>query len=288
VGLTGAAGATGAAGPNNVTAATATNLTGFLKGNGANVSAAAAVALGTEVTGILPATSHPALTGDVTTPSGSVATTVARINGVALSGLATGILKNTTGTGVPSIAVAADFPTLNQSTTGNAATATNVLGTGITGASLAGSVVSSSLTSVGTLTGLTVNGATNINASNNAATNIGTGTTTSSVAVGGGANTVTLGGGTAFHGITYGSATTAAIPNLAANGTVAATAAVTGCAVANHLLITATSYSVNQTVVVKAATCSAVNTASITFLNTNNVALAGAGTLTFKYMVIRP
>jgi hypothetical protein len=271
-----------------VTAATATNLTGFLKGNGANVSVAAAVALGTEVTGILPATSHPALTGDVTTPSGSVATTVARINGVALSGLATGILKNTTGTGAPSIAVAADFPTLNQSTTGNAASATSVPGTGVTGATLAGSVVSSSLTSVGTLTALTVNGATNINANNNAATNIGTGSTTSPVAVGGGANTVTLGGGTAFHGITYGSATTAAIPNLAANSTVTATAAVAGCAVANNLLITASSYSVNQTVVVKSATCSAANTASIIFLNTTNVALAGAGTMTFKYMLISP
>lgn len=45
-------------------------------------------------------------------------------NEFALSTLATGILKNTTGTGVPSIAVAGDFPTLNQSTTGNAATAT--------------------------------------------------------------------------------------------------------------------------------------------------------------------
>jgi hypothetical protein len=271
-----------------VTATTATNLTGFLKGNGANVSAAATVALGTEVTGILPSTSHPALTGDVTTPSGSVATTVARINGVALSGLATGILKNTTGTGVPSIAVAADFPTLNQSTTGNAATATNVAGTGITGTTLAATVVTSSLTSHGTLTALTVNGATNINANNNAATNIGTGTTTSAVAIGGGTNTVALGAGTAFHSMTYGSATTAAIPNLAANGTVTATAAVTGCAVANHLLITESSYSVNQTVVVKSATCTAANTATVTFLNTNNVALAAAGTMTFKYMVIRP
>lgn len=42
----------------------------------------------------------------------------------ALSLLGTGILKNTTGTGVLSIAVAGDFPTLNQNTTGNAATAT--------------------------------------------------------------------------------------------------------------------------------------------------------------------
>lgn len=43
---------------------------------------------------------------------------VAKINGVSLSGLSTGILKNTTSTGVPSIAIASDFPTLNQNTTG--------------------------------------------------------------------------------------------------------------------------------------------------------------------------
>jgi hypothetical protein len=65
------------------------------------------------------------LTGDATgSGTGSFAVTVGKINGVALSGLATGILKNTTTTGVPSIAVAADFPTLNQSTTGSAATLT--------------------------------------------------------------------------------------------------------------------------------------------------------------------
>lgn len=69
------------------------------------------------------------LTGDVTsagsTFNGSAnntnATTVTKINGTSLAGLATGILKNTTTTGVPSIAVAADFPTLNQNTTGSAA-----------------------------------------------------------------------------------------------------------------------------------------------------------------------
>lgn len=43
-----------------------------------------------------------------------------------LSVLATGIVKNTTNTGVLSIAVAADFPTLNQNTTGTATNATNV------------------------------------------------------------------------------------------------------------------------------------------------------------------
>lgn len=44
----------------------------------------------------------------------------------ALGALATGILKSTTTTGVVSIAVAGDFPTLNQNTTG---TASNVTGT---------------------------------------------------------------------------------------------------------------------------------------------------------------
>jgi hypothetical protein len=63
-----------------------------------------------------------ALSGDVT--SSGFVTTVGKINGTSLAGLATGILKNTTSTGVPSIAVAADFPTLNQNTTGNATTAT--------------------------------------------------------------------------------------------------------------------------------------------------------------------
>ena len=51
---------------------------------------------------------------------GNVGLTVKGINGTLLSNLGTGILKNTTGTGVPSIAVAADFPILNQNTTGTA------------------------------------------------------------------------------------------------------------------------------------------------------------------------
>jgi hypothetical protein len=65
------------------------------------------------------------LSGDVST-SGSNAVTVTRLNGTSLSSLGTGILKNTTGTGVPSIAIAADFPTLNQDTSGTAAKATNL------------------------------------------------------------------------------------------------------------------------------------------------------------------
>lgn len=74
------------------------------------------------------------LTGDATgSGTGSFAVTVGKINGVALSGLATGILKNTTTTGAPSIAVAADFPTLNQNTSGSAATLTTGRTLGITG-----------------------------------------------------------------------------------------------------------------------------------------------------------
>ena len=84
-------------------------------------------------------------TGDAT---GSTALTVVRINGQSLAALATGILKNTTTTGVPSIAVAGTdyvapggalgtpssgtltnctFPTLNQNTTGNSANVTGIV-----------------------------------------------------------------------------------------------------------------------------------------------------------------
>lgn len=66
-------------------------------------------------------TSNATHTGDAT---GSGALTVVAINGTNLAALGTGILKNTTATGVPSIAIAGDFPTLNQNTTGSAATLT--------------------------------------------------------------------------------------------------------------------------------------------------------------------
>lgn len=50
------------------------------------------------------------LSGDATTSNTSAVTVVA-LNGTNLAGLGTGILKNTTGTGVPSIAVGTDLPT---------------------------------------------------------------------------------------------------------------------------------------------------------------------------------
>ncbi len=86
-----------------------------------------------------------------TTPTITISTSVngiAKGNGTALSTaisgtdfsagtstLATGILKSTTSTGALSIATVSDFPTLNQNTTGNAATVT-------TNANLTGDVTS--------------------------------------------------------------------------------------------------------------------------------------------------
>ena len=122
--------------------------------------------------------------------TGSDGYNVIGINGTRLLDLQTGILKNTNGTGVPSIAVASDFPTLNQSTTGNAATATKFFtsrkinevafdGTGditiaanagtLTGTTLNATVINSSLTSVGTLSNLTVTNPINGSINGNAA-----------------------------------------------------------------------------------------------------------------------
>jgi hypothetical protein len=61
-------------------------------------------------------------TGDAT---GSGALTVVALNGTTLSGLATGILKNTTGTGVPSIAVNSDLPVMTATIGGAVPTPPN-------------------------------------------------------------------------------------------------------------------------------------------------------------------
>jgi hypothetical protein len=97
------------------------------------------------------------LAGDVT--GTQAATVVGKVNGVSFASLGTGILKNTTTTGVPGIAVAADFPTLNQSTTGTAANATTAVSfsgslagdvTGTQGATVVGKVNGVSFASLGT------------------------------------------------------------------------------------------------------------------------------------------
>src|SRR5260370_2629181 len=56
--------------------------------------------------GTLPAGRLPALSGDVSSSAGSASVTVTKLNGTSLAGLATCILKNTTATGMPSIATA--------------------------------------------------------------------------------------------------------------------------------------------------------------------------------------
>lgn len=90
-----------------------TLLSGDIPNNAANTTGSAASLSSTLACG-----EFPALTGDAATSAGSCATTVVKINGTSLAGLSTGILKNTTGTGVPSIAVASDVVSLIQGLTG--------------------------------------------------------------------------------------------------------------------------------------------------------------------------
>lgn len=68
------------------------------------------------------------------------------------AGLATGILKSTTGTGALSIAVAADFPILNQNTTGSAATLTtprNIYGGSFNGSADVTNIINSNFGGTG-------------------------------------------------------------------------------------------------------------------------------------------
>ena len=126
---------------NQITALETTGFIGNLSGNAATV------------------TTVPSLSGDVTSAGNAI--TVKQINGTALSGLATGILKNTTTTGVPSIALAADFPILNQNTTGNAANVTEIIlgANGGTGVANTGKTITLSANLATTGSAITLNSA---------------------------------------------------------------------------------------------------------------------------------
>ena len=126
-----------------------TNASWALLGNAATVTTNANLTGGvTSVGNAATVVTNANLTGDVTSTGN--ATTVVKINGTTLSGLATGILKNTTSTGVPSIAIAADFPTLNQNTSGSAGSLSSTLAVASGGTSLATLTVNNLLVGAGT------------------------------------------------------------------------------------------------------------------------------------------
>jgi len=76
-------------------------------------------ATNTQYSGLVSNATH---TGDAT---GSTALTVVRINGQSLAALGTGILKNTTGIGVPSIAINSDLPAMSSTAGGAVPTPPN-------------------------------------------------------------------------------------------------------------------------------------------------------------------
>ena len=101
--------ASGGGGTGTVTTVSVVSANGFT-GTVANATTTPAITLTTSITGLLKGngTAISAATSGTDFSAGT-------------SALTTGILKSTTSTGALTIAVAADFPTLNQSTTGTAA-----------------------------------------------------------------------------------------------------------------------------------------------------------------------
>ena len=120
---------------------TATTFTGALTGNASTVTTIPTLSGGVSNVGnTITVVTNANLTGDVTSTGN--ATTVKSINGTLLSGLGTGILKNTTGTGVPSIAVQADVTALlGTGSITNTMLANNSATIGTTTVTLGGTVV---------------------------------------------------------------------------------------------------------------------------------------------------
>jgi len=110
------------AGGGSVTTVSVVSANGFA-GTVADATTTPAITLTTSISGMLKGSS-----------SALVAATAGTDYSVGTSALITGILKSTTSTGALTIAVAADFPTLNQNTTGTAAnlTAATTLPSGMT------------------------------------------------------------------------------------------------------------------------------------------------------------
>jgi hypothetical protein len=108
-------------GSGTVTAVSVASANGFA--GSSSGGATPALTLTTSITGVLK--------GNATAISAATAGTD---YSAGTSALATGIIKSTTSTGALTIAVAADFPTLNQNTTGSAGSVANALtaGTGLT------------------------------------------------------------------------------------------------------------------------------------------------------------
>ena len=134
-----------------------------LKSNGAAAPSWSAVeksmlstTLANEITASTNKTGNLTHSGDVTDTGGVLKVT--GINNVSLSTLGTGILKNTTGTGVPSIATAADFPTSTVSTGG----------TGITSYSVGDLLYASTNTTLDKLTSIAAGNVLTTNGTNNA------------------------------------------------------------------------------------------------------------------------
>ena len=109
-------------GSGTVTSASVVSANGFA-GTVATATTTPAITISTSITGVLKGngTAISAATSGTDYSAGT-------------SALGTGILKSTTTTGALTIAVAADFPTLNQNTTGSAGSVANALtaGTGLT------------------------------------------------------------------------------------------------------------------------------------------------------------
>lgn len=101
-----------AAGTGTVTSVSVVSANGF-SGSVATSTTTPAITLSTSITGVLKGSS-----------SALAAATAGTDYSAGTSALSTGILKSTTSTGALTIAVAGDFPTLNQNTTGSAATLT--------------------------------------------------------------------------------------------------------------------------------------------------------------------